>query len=544
MSRSPTRYALQELIGWEDFEKLGTSVLYGMGFKDIKSAGGTKDGGKDAAVYTSDGETTVIQISQEKEPLKETKSKKKSKFWREYEKWADNKKVTKFIFVSNQSLGNKKNTLIETLSNPPVDMYGIDELVNFLDYSDTGKEIKKQYAIFDKDLHEVFGAENQNEKLNDLATVINQDEHYHIDTVLASSGSWPKRPGSVFSTQDGQVIKYFTPKSLEDYNKAPAVVNVTLSGKREEIEKYMRAIRSGVRIQIPPEFVKDLKFKLGDKIFMDSSKGQSTLYVAPVPDDEPRVIILRSKSDTGVSIRSTLKIVDKTLEEVVMNNYAAKEPIDVEARFSSNGQLKINYKFQLHRCRDAVVAYQYARIFNAIQQDTVEMLLDDKGIERRLVDIPKRGGEPLSKGYERMLRDMSRIQEFFKVRIPNPLTDDIELAKNDKWSIQTLANIIDEGKAEIEVSNLSFVLLRNDIDKLREQTAGEGAMAFGGDPKLNLLSVLGVTDFPNIELILPRTKVEVTDLGDGTAKLDVDALEKPFLKYFERESDTPKVTWS
>ena len=49
MSRSPTRYALQELIGWEDFEKLGTSVLYGMGFKDIKSAGGTKDGGKDAA---------------------------------------------------------------------------------------------------------------------------------------------------------------------------------------------------------------------------------------------------------------------------------------------------------------------------------------------------------------------------------------------------------------------------------------------------------------------------------------------------------------
>ncbi|HMR73407.1 MAG TPA: restriction endonuclease, partial [Candidatus Saccharibacteria bacterium] len=230
MSRSPTRYALQELIGWEDFEKLGTSVLYGMGFKDIKSAGGTKDGGKDAAVYTSDGETTVIQISQEKEPLKETKSKKKSKFWREYEKWADNKKVTKFIFVSNHSLGNKKNTLIETLSNPPVDMYGIDELVNFLDYSDTGKEIKKQYAIFDKDLHEVFGAENQNEKLNDLATVINQDEHYHIDTVLASSGSWPKRPGSVFSTQDGQVIKYFTPKSLEDYNKAPAVVNVTLSG--------------------------------------------------------------------------------------------------------------------------------------------------------------------------------------------------------------------------------------------------------------------------------------------------------------------------
>lgn len=544
MSRSPSRYALQELIGWENFEKLGTSILYGMGFKDIKSAGGVKDGGEDAAVYTSDGDTTVIQISQEKDPLKETKAKKKSKFWREYEKWADNKKIKKFVFVSNQPLGSKKTSLMEALKNPSVDMYGIDELVNFLDYNDTGKEIKKQYAIFDKDLHEVFGAEDQNKKLNDIATIINQDEHYHIDTILASSSSRPRMPGSAFSTQDGQVIKYFTPKSYEDYLQAPAVVNVTLSGKREEVEKYMNAIRSGVRIQIPPEFVKDLKFKVGDKVFMDGTKEKATLYVAPVPDNEPRILILRSKKEPDASIRSTLKLVDKTLEEVVMNNYAAKEPIDVEARFSPEGQLKINYKFQLHRCRDAAVAYQYARIFNAIQQDTVELLIDDKGIERKLIDIPKRGGEPLSKGYERALRDMARIQDFFKVRIPNPLTEDVKLEKNDYWSIQTLAKIIDDGKAEIDVNNLSFVLLRNDIDKLREQTAGEGAMAFGGDPKLNLLSILGVTEFPNIELILPKTKVEVTDLGDGTAKLDVDALEKPFLRYFERKTYTPEATWS
>jgi len=546
MSRNPSKYALQELIGWEEFEILGTSILYGMGFKDIKSAGGVKDGGKDAAIYTSDDGTVVIQISQEKNPLKEVKSssKKKSKFWREYDKWVGNKKIKKFVFLSNQALGSKKNTLMETLQDPPVDIYSIDELVNFLDYDDTGKEIKKQYAIFDKDLHEVFGAENQNEKLNDLATVINQDEHYHIDTVLASSGSLPKMPGSVFSAQDGQVIKYFTPKSPEDYLKAPAVVNVTLSGKRDEIEKYMNAIRSGVRIQIPPEFVKDLKFKVGEKVFMDGSEGKSTLYIAPVPDDEPRILILRSKKESDASIRSTLKLVDKTLEEVVMNNYAAKEPIDVEARFSPDGQLKINYKFQLHRCRDAVVAYQYARIFNAIQQDTVELLLDDKGIERKLIDIPKRGGDTLSEWYEHALRDMARIQDFFKVRIPNPLAEGVNLEKNDRWSIDILAKIIDEGKADVDVKNLSFVLLRNDIDKLREETAGEGAMAFGGDPKLNLLSVLGVTEFPNIELILPKTKVEVTDLGDGTARLDVDTLEKPFLRYFERESKAPKVTWS
>ena len=544
MSRNPSRYALQELIGWEDFEKLGTSILYGMGFSDIKSAGGVKDGGKDAAVYTSNEGTTVIQISQEKDPLKETKSKKKSKFWREYEKWASDETVTKFVFVSNQPLGSKKTRLIETLRNPSVDMLGIDELVNFLDYSETGREIKKQYAIFDKDLHEVFGAEDQTQKLNDIATIINRDEHYHIDTVLASSGTQPKMPGSVFSTQDGQVIKYFTPKSYEDYLQAPAVVNVTLSGKREEVEKYTRAIRSGVRIQIPPEFVKDFKFKIGDKVFVDGAKDKATLYITPVADNEPRILILRSKEDPVVSIRSTLQLIDKTLDEVVMNNYAANEPIDVEARFSPEGQLKMNYKFQLHRCRDAVIAYQYARIFNAIQQNTVELLIDDKGIERKLIDIPKRGGEPLSEGYERLLRDMSRIQEFFKVRIPNLLAEDVQLSKNDRWSIQTLAKIIDEGKAEIEVTNLTFVLLRNDIEKLREQTAQEGAMAFGGDPKLNLLSVLGVTEFPNIELIIPRTKIEVIDLGDGTAKLNVDALEKPFLRYFDHEPDRPEASWS
>lgn len=544
MSRSPSKYALQELIGWEDFEKLGTSILYGMGFTDIKSAGGVKDGGKDAAVYTSNGEEIVIQISQEKDPLKESKSKKKSKFWREYEKWADDKKITKFVFVSNQPLGSKKTRLMETLGNPPVDMFGIDELVNFLDYNDTGREIKKQYAIFDKDLHEVFGAEDQTQKLNDIATIINRDKHYHIDTVLASSGLRPKMPGSVFSTQDGQVIKYFTPKSNNDYLKAPAVVNVTLSGKREEVDKYMRAIRSGARIQIPKEFVKDFQFKVGNKVFMDGSKEKATLYVAPVPDNEPRILILRSRKEPDVFILSTLKLVDKTLDEVVMNNYAAKEPMDVEARFTPKGQLKLNYKFQLHRCRDAVIAYQYARIFNAIQQDTVELILDDKGIERKLVDIPKRGGEPLSEGYERMLRDMSRIQEFFKVRIPNPLTEEVELSKKDKWSIQTLIKIIDKGKADIEVNNLSFVLLRNDIDNLRKQTASEGAMAFGGDAKLNLLSVLGVTEFPNIELILPRTKVEITDLGDGTARLDVDAVEKPFLRYFKPEPNVPEAAWS
>jgi hypothetical protein len=544
MSRNPSRYALQELIGWEEFEKLGTSILYGKGFKDIKSAGGVKDGGKDAAVYTSNGDTIVIQISQEKEPLKETKSQKKSKFWREYEKWADNKKVTKFVFLSNQGLGSKKTTLIETLKNPHVDILGIDELVNFLDYDDIGKEIKKQYAIFDKDLHEVFGAENQNEKLNKIAEVVGRDEHYNIHTLLSPLSSQPKIPGTVFSMQDGQVVKYFTPKSYDDYLQAVPTVNLTLAGKREDVEKYMLAIRSGVGAQIPDNFIKEFKFTVGEKVYIDGAKNKATLHVSPVPDDKPRIFVLRSTVEPENSIRSTLKLVSRTLEEVVLNNFEEKEPIDMEVRFTGQNEFKLNYTLQFDRCRDAVVAYQYARIYNAIQTETVELLIDDDGIERKIVEVPKRNSKPLSEEYLDGLHDLARIQQFYKVRIPNPLAKQNDFTKDDYWSIETLAKIIDEGQAEIGITNLSFVLLRSDIDKLREETSGESAMALGADTKLNMLSVLGVTEFPNLELILPKTKVEVTDLGDDTARLDVDILEKPYLRYFERKPDTPEVSWS
>ena len=263
-----------------------------------------------------------------------------------------------------------------------------------------------------------------------------------------------------------------------------------------------------------------------------------------MPDDEPRTFILRSLNSPDTCVRSTLKMIDRTIDEAILNNYITQEPLDVEVRFTPKGHLKLNYKFQLYRCRDAVVAYQYARLFNAIQLETMELLIDDHGIERRMIEIPKRGGEPLSEGYERALRDMARIQEFFKIRIPNPLAEDKKLEKNDYWSIETLTKIIDEGKAEIDVKNLSFVLLRDDVDKIREETAGEKAMAFGGAPEFNLLSILGVSNFPTIELILPKAKVKVTDLGDGTSKLDVDALEKPFLRHFERKPDAPKASWS
>ena len=545
MSRSPSKYALQELTGWEEFEKLGTAILFGLGYKDIKSAGGVKDGGKDAAVYTGNGETIIIQISQEKDPLKVVKSttKKKTKFWREYARWSGNKKVKKFIFLSNQNLGSKKTKLMEKLNDPIVDMYGIDELVNFLDYEPVGREIKKNYAIFDKDLHEVFGADNQNEKLNKVAEIISQDEHYNIHTLLAPPKVQPKLPGAVFSMQDGEVVKYFVPKSYDHYLQAVPTVSLKLSGKREEVEQYMNAIRAGVRMQIPSNIVKDLKFKVGDKVFMDGAKEKATLHIGPVPDDKPRIFVLRSTEDSDVAIRSTLKVVDRTLKEARLNNFDANGPLDMEVTFKPNGELKLHYTFQLDRCRDAAMAYRYAQVYNPIQRETVEVLIDDDGIERKVVEIPSRGGKALSERFTITLRDMARIKQFFKVRLPNPFGDK-NLEESDYRSIQLLSEIIESGKADIDISDASLVLLRDDVDKLREETAGEKAMAMGGSHNMSLVSILGISDFPSIQLILPKAKVKVTGLDDGTSKLDIDVMEQAYLRHYEGEKQPPSVSWS
>lgn len=545
MSRSPSKYALQELIGWEEFEKLGTAILFGLGYKDIKSAGGVKDRGKDAVIYTGNDETIVIQISQEKDPLKIVKSttKKKTKFWREYARWSGNKRVEKFIFLSNQDLGSKKTELMEELNDPAVDMYGIDELVNILDYESVGREIKKNYAIFDKDLHEVFGADNQNEKLNKVAEIISQDEHYNIHTLLAPPKVQPRLPGAVFSMQDGEVVKYFVPKSYDHYLQAVPTVSLKLSGKREEVEQYMNAIRAGVRMQIPPNIVKDLKFKVGDKIFMDGAKEKATLHIGPVPDDKPRIFVLRSTEDSDIAIHSTLKVVDRTLKEASLNNFDANEPLDMEVTFTPNGELKLHYTFQLDRCRDAAVACRYARIYNSIQRETVEVLIDDDGIERKVVEIPSRRGKALSDGFICTLRDMACIQQFFKVRLPNPFGDK-NLEESDYRSIRLLSEIIKSGKADIDISDASLVLLRGDVDKLREETAGEKVMALGGSHNMSLVSILGVSDFPSIQLILPKVKVKVARLDDGTSKLDIDVMEQAYLRHYEGENRPPSVSWS
>ncbi|HYH13924.1 MAG TPA: restriction endonuclease, partial [Flavisolibacter sp.] len=113
--RNPTRYTLQELIGWEEFERLCCSFLFAKGHKDIQFAGKVKDGGRDAVVLHGKNERIIFQISKEKDPLLDNRAtrKKPSKFWREYTKWQGSKRTKKFVFVSSESLGSQKIDLMK-----------------------------------------------------------------------------------------------------------------------------------------------------------------------------------------------------------------------------------------------------------------------------------------------------------------------------------------------------------------------------------------------------------------------------------------------
>lgn len=551
--RNPTTYTLQEVMEWKEFETLCTSILYGMGFQDIKSAGGTKDKGRDAAVFTSDGGTIVIQVSQEKEPLKESKpgSKTKSKFWREYDRWKKDTKVKKFIFLSNRSLGNKKIELINKLKKPPVDMFGVEELVNYLDYDDTGKDIKKQFAIFSKDLEEIFGAENRDEKLNDIAKVIDDDENYNITTILATTQDKPPINGTVFSSQHGDVTHYYVPKSPEHFKRAIPTVSVTLAVPNTEeghtkLDTYRNAIMSGESAVIPPEMVKDFTFKLGERVLMDNSSETIQLRLGPakITDNKPRVLMIRAVSDPTIVAKSSLKIVKQSRKAITMNNHDAQEPLDIEMTIDTSGKVQFHYGFHLDRCRDVAQAYEYARIFNAIQQDSCEIIFDDDGIERKIVDIDARGGEPLSEGYMRGLHDTARIQQFFKVRLPNPFRDDIELTDNDYWSIARLIELIDNGQAEVDINNLEFAM---DTERIRSVAKDDDeiyqTMAIGG-VELKFLSIMGVRNFGNLRLILPEVKLRIQDQDGGISHVQVETLKKPYIQQSEQDFDQPAAEWS
>lgn len=554
--RNPTQYTIQETIGWEEFEKICVSILFAKGYKQIKSAGRVKDGGRDAVVFRGRSEHTIFQISKEKNPLDEKKrtNKRPSKFWREYGKWTSSKSTRKFVFISSETLGSSKIDLMRDLKHPKVDIIDIDEIVNFLDYDATGIEIKRQYAIFSKDLQEVFGAEDRDEKLNDIAKVVNEDENYHITTVLGPSEHAPRVSNAIFSEQNGDVIRYFVPKSFEHYKKAAPTVSMVLAAPntKEGIAKlslFKQAILDGEHTVIPPEYIRHLDFKLGARTLFDNSKEGAQVRIGPVPvvDNRPRRIVVRSTSRPDISVASDLLIKGQTKTTLTMDNSHLNTPLDMQVSLDrSSGAINFTYNFHLDRCIDVSSAYRYASILDAIRSETTEILFDDDGIERKIADTPARGGTPLDSGHLRALRDMSRIQNHFKVRLPNPFSSpDIGLSDKDYWSIAKLISIIETGKAEVSVNNISFEtdteLLRDTID---DENRVVQALALSGDVENNLLSVMGISSFGDMMIIFPEAKLNITDIGNGHSKVDVEPLHTPYLQQSSLENKPPIATWN
>jgi len=141
--REHTKWTLQEAIGWQEFEGICTDYLYCQHeYTNIHQAGKTRDGGRDAVVLHGKNEAIVFAFSMEQKPL----GGKSSKFHKEHVKWKD-KSLELFVFVSNQDLGAKKIDLQKQLSNPPVNIFDITDLVRFLDFTDNGREIKQKYGI-------------------------------------------------------------------------------------------------------------------------------------------------------------------------------------------------------------------------------------------------------------------------------------------------------------------------------------------------------------------------------------------------------------
>ena len=141
--REYSKYALQEIVGWQEFEDICTDYLYCQHkYKNIRQAGRTGDGGRDAVVVHDKEEAIVFAFSMEKNPLAGVSS----KFYREHKRWKD-RPIKKFVFVSNQDLGAKKIDLPRALSNPPIEIFDISDLVRFLDLTSEGNEVKQLHGL-------------------------------------------------------------------------------------------------------------------------------------------------------------------------------------------------------------------------------------------------------------------------------------------------------------------------------------------------------------------------------------------------------------
>jgi hypothetical protein len=141
--RDYTKWALQEAVGWQEFEDICADYLYcQQKYTNIRQTGRIGDGGRDALVLHDEGEAIVFAFSMEKNPLRSASS----KFYIEYKRWKD-KPIIKFVFVSNQDLGAKKIDLPKDLDNPPVEIFDITDLVRFLDLTHEGSRVKQVHGL-------------------------------------------------------------------------------------------------------------------------------------------------------------------------------------------------------------------------------------------------------------------------------------------------------------------------------------------------------------------------------------------------------------
>lgn len=548
--RNPTRYTLEETIGWEEFEDISCKVLFAKGYKEIKVAGKVKDGGRDAVVMKNQAEDTIFQISKEKDPINEERrhNKKPSKFWREYDKWLGSDSVKHFVFVSSQSLGSAKIDLMKKLTKPDVNIIDLDELVIFLDVDPAGIEIKRAHAIFNKDLQEVFGADDKHKILNEVEQVINKDDHYNIATVLSNTPHEPVAD-TLFSMGSGNVTRYFVPKSFEDYQSAVPTVNMVLAvpntneGKAR-MATYTDAIKQGRFIDIPSDDIKRIEFKIGDKVIFTDSENKTMASITPMADKSPRRFIIRSKEQPDVAIAAELFITAQSNSELIMDNYAVKSPLDIRITFKSDSlEARLHYSFKPDRCFDAAQSYRIARIFNALNGATTEVIFDDKGIERKLLEVPPRGGDSLPDWYMQALESMSRIQQFFKVRLPNPLAVGNKLEKDDYWSIERLNELMEHGRSSVSLSHISFELAADKAKSfLEERVASNSPMlVIGNDQATPFVSILGVEHFPGISLVMPNVKITLQPGSEGHIKVDIEVVNSEAYLGYNDETKSQAV---
>jgi len=529
--RNPTKYTLQETIGWEEFEDICCSYLYINGYKNIKKAGKTKDKGRDAVTLFNKKEDIVFQFSKEKKPLYG----KSSKFSKEYKKWQGRTGVKKFIFVSNQDLGSKKIDLEKTLNKPCVQIFDITDLVNFLDYEPSGQKVKKNYAIFEKDLQEIFGADNKLGKLDEVAGVVNKDDNYKIATILADKDAL-KVKGAVFSMSAGRATQYFIPKSKKHFEKAipsgsfKIAFPKTKAGK-ELLKKYQEMVKKGDSVSIPPEYISELQLRLGSKLIFDGGGEKVSVSFKTVEKDKPIPHILRSKRKPGISIPIKLYVTKSGTDEVTFDNYREYSPLEIKIVYKiALKKVKFSYSFQPERCLDANDAFIYLRLLNEFNESPLEFFFDDKGIERPLMDIPCSGKLSLPKNYLSLLEKIARIQQTFKIRIPNPLNK--QLTNPDLWSVEKLDEIARTGKTTISVKKLSFCMNNEAVEKMEQtqQINKPVAMSFGYKEGFGTFSILGIPISPNLELIIPKGKIVNKQVIDGEkTQLEVEVVENAYL---------------